>query len=95
MMNSLWGPEHPAKKACREGVISKNKSFGDKSYPRMEIDHFCQDPDRLNLYLLALIELQKNDKLEDIWSYFRLSALHGLPAMVFPFTANSCPRRNR
>lgn len=86
--------EHPATTACRQGVISPFKSRGNKSYPRMEIDAFCQDERRLNLYLLALIELQDNKDLADIWSYFRISAIHGRPPMVLLFITKSDLRTN-
>lgn len=49
---------------------------------RKEIDEFCQDPIALNLFLLALQELQDNTKdqaanLKSIWSWFGLGRIHG------------------
>jgi len=56
------------------------KRLGEPNAPRKEIDLFCQDENMLNLYLLALQEMQKNDDptyLASNWSWFGLGRIHG------------------
>lgn len=49
-----------------------------KIEPRLEIDEFALDTDVLNLFLLALIELQ-NKPYDDPWSWFQIAGIHGRP----------------
>jgi tyrosinase len=65
--------------------ITGRRSDGGQIFPRLEIDEFCQDPLALNLFLLALSELQKNDpqNLTDVWSWFSLSGIHGSPFVPY------------
>jgi tyrosinase len=44
----------------------------EKIEPRLEIDEFVLDRDVLNLFLLALIELQLKDS-DDPWSWFQIA----------------------
>ena len=46
---------------------------------RKEIDDFVKDTDLLNLYLLALIDLQRTARWEDAFSYFQIAGIHGKP----------------
>lgn len=59
---------------------------GGPGYPRLEIDDFCQDYARLNLYLLALEQLQSNDRWrDDMWCWFQVQGIHGCVGHVaFP-----------
>jgi hypothetical protein len=43
-----------------------------KIEPRLEIDEFILDKDVLNLFLLAIIELQSKD-YTDSWSWFQIA----------------------
>jgi len=57
--------------AIRDGYVVGLKSDGIK--PRLEIDEFVLDPDVLNLFLQALIELQSKDRSADPWAYFQIA----------------------
>ena len=46
---------------------------------RKEIDEFVKDTDVLNLYLLALIDLQRTSRWEDTFAYFAIAGIHGKP----------------
>ena len=69
-MSSLFS----AQKAIEGGYITGLKTG--KILPRLEIDEFILDKDVLNLFLLALIELQNKDYL-DSWSWFQISGTRG------------------
>ena len=51
------------------GVISTNGALR----TRLEIDEFIKDKDMANLYILALINLQKMDSWRDRFSYFQIA----------------------
>ena len=57
------------------GVVSTDGA----SRERKEIDDFVKDTDVLNLYLLALIDLQRTARWEDHFSYFQIAGIHGKP----------------
>jgi hypothetical protein len=59
-----------AQQAIGKGYILGLKS--DKIEPRLEIDEFVLDKDVLNLFLLALLELQQKS-YEDPWSWFQIA----------------------
>ncbi len=42
---------------------------------RLEIDDFIKKKDMFNLYLLALIDLQKYDNWKDRFSYFQIAGI--------------------
>ncbi|KAH0542306.1 hypothetical protein GP486_008647, partial [Trichoglossum hirsutum] len=65
--------------------ITGTRSPGGQCYPRLEIDAFCQDAVSLNLFLLALAELQGNgsDNLKNKWSWFSISGIHASPAVQY------------
>ena len=44
-----------------------------KVEPRLEIDEFVLDKDVLNLYLLALIQLQDDKYHKEPWSWYQIS----------------------
>lgn len=46
---------------------------------RKEIDEFVKDTDCFNLYVLALIDLQRTARWEDPFSYFQIAGIHGKP----------------
>jgi hypothetical protein len=56
--------------AIGNGYVLGLKS--DKVEPRLEIDEFILDKDVLNLFLLALIQLQQKNH-EDPWSWFQIA----------------------
>jgi hypothetical protein len=59
-----------AEEALRDGYVAGLQSG--KVEPRLEIDEFALDRDLLNLFLLALIELQGKD-YNDPWSWFQIA----------------------
>jgi len=40
---------------------------------RQEIDDFIRDPELANLYILALLQLQKHDSWKDRFLYFQIA----------------------
>jgi hypothetical protein len=69
---------NPSRDAMDNGLVTGVLNNGTAGFPRLEIDDFCQDNVRLNLYLLALEDLQKNDKFNtDPWSWFQIQGIHG------------------
>ena len=69
---------NPSWDAILSGNVTGVMNNGTNGFPRLEIDEFCQDNDRLNLFLLALESIQNNDKfLSDPWSYFQIQGIHG------------------
>lgn len=64
-------------------IVKALPNDGKRGY-RLEIDEFTEDNDMLNLFLLALIQLQLNSLTEvdgtPNWlNYYALSSIHGLP----------------
>lgn len=51
------------------GVVHSNGALR----TRLEIDEFIKHKDMANLYILALINLQKSDSWKDRFSYFQLA----------------------
>jgi hypothetical protein len=47
-----------------------------KIEPRLEIDEFILDKDVLNLFLLALIQLQDDKYHKEPWSWYQISGKH-------------------
>ncbi|KAF2839440.1 Di-copper centre-containing protein [Patellaria atrata CBS 101060] len=69
-----------ARQHIQEGVVAGILNNGKKGYPRLEIDDFCQDYARLNLYLLAMSAIQDpNNDIKDLWSWFQIQGIHGVP----------------
>jgi hypothetical protein len=58
------------KAAINQGYVVGLKSS--KVVPRLEIDEFILDKEVLNLFLLAIIELQAKD-YSDPWSWFQIA----------------------
>jgi hypothetical protein len=69
---------------------------------RLEIDSFVKNVDLLNLYLLALLEMQDNSSVDltdasdgrwdkDPFSYFNLAALHGNKPIPWTISAADLP----
>jgi tyrosinase len=65
-----------AAEAISQGCVSGLKTG--KVELRLEIDEFVLDKDVLNLFLLALDQLQKKP-WTDPWSWFQISGIHGRP----------------
>jgi hypothetical protein len=51
------------------GVVHNNGALR----TRLEIDEFIKEKDMANLYVLALINLQKSDSWKDRFSYFQMA----------------------
>jgi hypothetical protein len=51
------------------GVVHSNGALR----TRLEIDEFIKQKDMANLYVLALINLQKSDSWKDRFSYFQMA----------------------
>ena len=58
------------KEAIKQGYVLGIQSG--KTEPRLEIDEFVLDKEVLNLFLLAVIELQLKD-YTDSWSWFQIA----------------------
>ena len=72
---------HPSEVAAKAGYVTYAQSINNQPQPRYDIDRFCQNRDRLNLFLLALANMQGNgpDNLKSPWSYWGMASIHGLP----------------
>jgi hypothetical protein len=72
---------HPSEVAVNGNYVTYAQSINHQPQPRYDIDRFCQDVNRLNLFLLALADMQGNgpDNLKSPWSYWGLASIHGLP----------------
>ena len=59
-----------AQEAINGGFVSGLQT--DKLQPRLEIDEFALDKDVLNLFLMALVDLQSRNE-NDPWSWFQIA----------------------
>ena len=60
---------HAHERGLTVGVIHTNGALR----TRLEIDEFIKEKDMANLYILALINLQKTDSWMDKFSYFQIA----------------------
>lgn len=67
-----------AEEAMKSGYITGLHTDTGKIEPRLEIDEFVLDRDVLNIFLLALINLQGRN-YDDPWSWFQIAGIHGQP----------------
>ncbi|KAF4627308.1 hypothetical protein G7Y89_g10846 [Cudoniella acicularis] len=66
------------KKAQQDGVVIGLAKVANVA-PRLDIDVLLlNEPDTFNLFLLALINIQKKDP-KDIMGYYQIAGIHGLP----------------
>lgn len=61
--------------------------------PRLEIDDFVLDKDVLNLFLIALINLQRKD-YRDPWSWFQISGTRQVTFNLQIHTLTAFSHRN-
>jgi hypothetical protein len=61
-----------AEEAMKSGYITGLHTDTGKIEPRLEIDEFVLDRDVLNIFLLALINLQGRN-YDDPWSWFQIA----------------------
>lgn len=71
--------DNPSSDAIKNGHVTGLRDPAGRISQRFEIDQFCQNEDMLNLYLLALEDLQINDppNLGSPWSWFGFGRIHG------------------
>jgi hypothetical protein len=69
MAVDVKGLQHAHEHGLTVGVVPSNGALR----TRLEIDEFIKEKDMANLYILALINLQKMESWTDRFSYFQIA----------------------